>query len=541
MATRKELLDSLNFARRRMVSNVLQPSPYGSDQAAPKPLRNFGGSIALAVVIMLVCLIVGFRGSSSSSGWQSGKGLVVVDSGAGGEYLVTPAPNLRAYPFVNPASAELYFGAGFTTYQVSSSQFASLKNTLGPAIGIPNLPNKLPSASNLTLHAWSLCSQPIPLDQHEVAFSNGTATAADVQTVLEIGTQPEPAAPAALTADQGLVVHTPGTADNPVGDVYFIWNGTAFHVRRGDVDRVMDALANPVARGVQVGQLAKPNWIAALPQGPEIYLPSLPASEVGKVLSDPHAPSVMNRIGMYGVYTTGGISTYYIVTPEGVASVSSFMYHLYQQSTTISRLPAAYNQQVTLTPQAEGVISGFAITNPASLGGAEAGAWPGPQFSIANNPTDTSQQTLCAYFNGQFDGQNPHLTMTAEAKLPVPLTTDEGTSTNGDVGTGLADVVFVTPGSGAIARNAGSSISTVTSAVGDRYLIADTGMRYLLANDSDTPQNSSSGGNSQNPDAIRQLGYIGVSQISVPNSWLMLLPAGPNLDPAAARNAAVSQ
>ncbi|MEU3607797.1 type VII secretion protein EccB [Streptomyces sp. NPDC035033] len=80
------------------------------------------------------------------------------------------------------------------------------------------------------------------------------------------------------------------------------------------------------------------------------------------------------------------------------------------------------------------------------------------------------------------------------------------------------DLVETLPGRGVLAQ----ALSSAGTPLGDaRYLVTDTGVRYAVPSDA----------------ALSSLGYSTADVRGVPAALLLMLPAGPDLDPAAAANA----
>ena len=84
MATRKDQLDAFVFARRRMVSNLVAPSPTGSDEAAPRPVKTFFTSAILSAIAVAGVAVLGVFKPSAPNGWESG---LAVDSTSGASYI----------------------------------------------------------------------------------------------------------------------------------------------------------------------------------------------------------------------------------------------------------------------------------------------------------------------------------------------------------------------------------------------------------------------------------------------------------------------
>ncbi len=134
MATRKDQLDAFNFARRRMVANLVVPTATGSDEGAPRPVKTFATSIILSAIAVAAVAVLGVFKPSAPSGWQNG---LAVDSSSGAAYIVQ---NNELHAVVNITSARLILGTNFVKYDVPDSTLNNSGMSIGAPVGILGAP-----------------------------------------------------------------------------------------------------------------------------------------------------------------------------------------------------------------------------------------------------------------------------------------------------------------------------------------------------------------------------------------------------------------
>jgi hypothetical protein len=87
-------------------------------------------------------------------------------------------------------------------------------------------------------------------------------------------------------------------------------------------------------------------------------------------------------------------------------------------------------------------------------------------------------------------------------------------------GTPLANKIMIRRGRGVIVE----AMASATATTGALSLVTDSGTRYAIAD----------------REVLGRLGYGGVKPVRLPSELVAMLPAGPALDPAAARRPAAS-
>jgi type VII secretion protein EccB len=453
MATRKEQLTAVEFARRRVLGAVLRPGAANPDEAAPRPVRTMFGALVVAIVALGAATAAGFLNPKATDDWREG----VIKDGSGTTYVVIAG---RLHQVANQTSAQLIVGSAAGTSTQSEKTLRDLKRNQGPVVGLADVPDPLPKPADLDLRDWSAC-----------------VTGAG-RTVVEVG-YPAGAPQGALTGSAALL------AQDDAGQQWVVAGGMKYKI----LDRASVVTAFH-AKTVKPRHVPT-DWLGGLAAGDPLGVPTL-TGKFGAVTAHP-APATFNRVGMFGTSTaTDGSPVYYLVSGDGLVTVSPTMYELYQRE---PRLPADRFTAQVLPPGT--VTPDMLAPAPETL------TWPidPPTFAApTQDPQNPAAAVLCATFDGSFDQQgHPHVTLSVTPALPHPAPP--------------MTQVLVLPGHAALIRDSGSDAATATC-----HLLTDSGIRYQLVGA-----------------AAAQLGYEGVACTEVPGDWLRLIPAGPALDPVRAR------
>ena len=503
MATRKDQLDAFVFARRRMVANLVAPSPTGSDEAAPRPVKTFFTSAILSAVAVAGVAVLGVFKPSAPSGWESG---LAVDSTSGAEYVFSPQDK-QLHPVVNITSAKLLLGTNFKKFDVPDSVINGPNTTIGAPIGILNAPPDVPTAGNVNLNQWTLC-----LD----SFSHSDQTLANGKTILEIGY----GAGSNSTALQNtaVVVHDPNNTN------YLIDGDYAYPISH-DNTVTSNLVQQSIDPGAPAGLWVSNAWLKAFRPGSQLQLPSV--TGLGDPVTQPG--QIGTNIGDYGtaVGDNGQQSGYYIQTLDGLVQVNPFVYSLYKvgpagSNKHVHQMMLTGAQVLNAKPRPE-------LTSPTSLLNA-GNDWP--QNVVTLLDTDGKSPgfgVLCAGYtagsSGSFDGDTPHIALYYGTHLPQPL--PNGVTVQGSGQSG-ADYVLVKAGHAALAREV-SGGNNLTS--GSQYLVTETGIRYLMTPAAQLP---GAAADAKPVSAAQMLQYDKVTETKVPQTWMSLVPIGPPLNPAAA-------
>lgn len=163
MASRRDELNAYTFAKRRTLASFLQPSPTGSEEGAPKPLKALLPGTIVGVVILAVFGGIGMFSPTAPKGWDTPEEHVIVASDSTTRYVVLKTGKQKQlHPVLNMASAKLLLDPGKAdVITVDEKILDSGKPPHGATIGIPYAPDRLPSADEAeTAKRWAVCERP---------------------------------------------------------------------------------------------------------------------------------------------------------------------------------------------------------------------------------------------------------------------------------------------------------------------------------------------------------------------------------------------
>jgi type VII secretion protein EccB len=500
VANGKEQLDAYKFGRRRIVANLIAPSPTGSDEGAPRPVRTFFASIMIGVVGVAAMIVLGYIHPSAPSGWQGG---LAEDSTTGAAYVFNVSDG-ELHPVLNITSAQLLLGRNFTKYNVPDSTIVAQK--MGAPYGILGAPPVVPSASQTDLTNWTMC---------QLAKSPSNQATAGGQTVLDVGYGLT--SMVAVDGANGFIVH------DSKGDNYLLDGDFSYLI--SPVSGLMDALDGSGNDGTgPVGPWVNDSFLQAFQTGsPITNFPTVQG--IGGAVTAPNQPPKA-EIGSFGSFATSSGDDYYIETRSGLAQVTEFVYNLYIGNGSLAG--AGVGSALALT-QSE-ITNAVPIderTAPADIRNVGA-TWPSARVNTEDLDADEpAYSVLCVNYGGKFDtgvaqDQVPQLSMWYGPQPPTPVG-GVGVSSAGDQ---YANVIDVEPGHGALSRDVANGNSVQDGPI---YLTVSTGSRYELM--TDQPAAGSTG---RGQSAQVQLQYSGLTPEPVPDNWMSLVPAGARLDPAAA-------
>jgi type VII secretion protein EccB len=301
--------------------------------------------------------------------------------------------------------------------------------------------------------------------------------------VLDLGSGTRPAA----NVDSERILVT-----DPAGGEYVIWDNTKYPLTGSS------ALA-ALGLGNQEPVLAPAVWLAALPTGPALTPPAV--KNAGKP-----GPPVAGRASMIGELfesIAAGVSQYYVLLADGLAPLSRTEFALF--TATPGERPPAQVSPADIAASPASADRSLLSRLPDLLAGTD--YQPG-STALCVRQRSPGTAAGAAVVTERLDGSG----------ASVPIGT--GTTVPGGAGTALAPSVdiIVPPGAGMIvAAPSGAS----SSAAPQSYLITGTGLKYPLMAGS----------------AVAALGYGGVTARLMPAAILDLIPTGPVLSAAAARQA----
>jgi type VII secretion protein EccB len=503
MASRKDQLNAYNFARKRTVAAFLQPSPTGSEEGAPRPLRALGPSLVAGALALAVFGAWGLLQPSAPAGWDTPGAYVIVGSESTTRYVVLkdtdaagrPGP-AQLHPVLNFASAKLLLDPGKgQVIKVKESVLDSGKVPHGATIGIPYAPDRLPSAQEAgTPKDWAVCDRP----------SSGVGNEPDQAVFVLAGKDATPArARMRLTGNQVLYVRGDDGLDYLVDA-----HGTRFPLG-GPQHRASAKMSQ--LRSTLFGQAAQPQrvtaaWLKSLDPGSPIWFPA-----IGHL----NEATPNGRVGTVMEATSAAGEEYYVVLDNGIAATTAFTALLVQDETG--------QAAPVRTAVPTGVVGSF------TAAGAD---WPAQEprtVDVADPATGRAGTTVaCSVLAG-----------TANSAGRPPLEVWAGNSYPATIVNG-ATSAYVTPGSGLLYVEVTGQDPTS----GTLYLVTDTGLRYAVPRNNDstaaaaTPAPAATSGTAPpvNQAQIR-LGYASVTPKGIPLAWSEFLPKGPTLDTESATRA----
>jgi type VII secretion protein EccB len=433
MQTQRDHVHAHQFQMARMSSALM----LGDPSMAENPMRRTSLGLVAGVVISLLAVVAfgvyGWIVPGGKTSWRKA-GAIIVEKETGTRYVFL---NGTLYPTLNMASAMIITGG--TSAKVELVSRNSLKGVPhGNPIGIPGAPQVLPAQpADVVRGPWLVC----------LGGSLGPAAAG------QVGLNLDPSAPAAeLTAERFMLV-------DGGREQFLLW--------RGNKHRIADD-SIPVALGVAnaVPVPAPESWLAMLPSGDDLAVPSIPGrgkNGVGELITQA---------------TSNGDEQLFVRRQDGLAPVNRTMFQLLQAGTGT-------------TPEALDAAAVAAEPRSADRSLIE----PFAELAAAR-PDDGKGRVLCQQ-------QKP-----ADAErilIRLVLTTPDQAGVTAD-GT---RAVRLRPGSGMVVY----PVPKPKTSQPDPYLIADQGLRYHLPD----------------RQAMTSLKLAPDQQVPFPRSLLEDIPQGPAL------------
>ncbi|CAG7610117.1 type VII secretion protein EccB [Actinacidiphila bryophytorum] len=494
MASRKEQLNAYTFARKRVVAAFLQPSPSGSDEGAPRPMRALVPGIVVGAVLLAGFGAWGLISPSVPHGWdEPGKHVIVADESTTRYVVLNDADTHKPvlHPVLNMASARLLLDPGaYDVIKVKESvlDHSGLKH--GATIGIPYAPDRLPSATDAGKpKAWAVCDRP-----------GGGSSHAAQQAVFVLGGDEAAAmnGPSALNGSQVLYVQNQDGIQylvDPRGTKYELGGPDPQSRKPEDMGLLLRTLFGEDPQPQTVSE----TWLASLHKGTPIWFPSV--DDRGSTKKVIGVPGGSTTVGTVLRAVSGKGYEYYVVTKDGVAPITQFASLLLLQANH-QTAPVQTSIPVTL-------LQPFLPDD-----------WPQSDPSQVNTSTgDSPRDVACSVLQNRTDG-TPGLKTTLWAGKDYPEQIVEGASS-----------AYVTPGSGLLYQE----VSGTDTSGGTLFLVTDTGLRYAVSRNNDSAAaNKASDSKQEVNQASVRLGYQDVKPMSIPSVWSELLPKGPALDTASA-------
>ncbi|MBL1102355.1 type VII secretion protein EccB [Streptomyces coffeae] len=518
MASRRDELNAYIFAKKRTVAAFLQPTPSGTEEGAPRPLRAVLPGVVVGALILAGFGAWGMFKPVAPKGWDDVASHVVVGSDSTTRYVVLKTDGkVQLHPVLNFASAKLLLDPDKSSIvKVKESELDNGHIPRGPTIGIPYAPDRLPSAEEAKKQMeWAVCEQP---------GGNGKTT----QKAVFLFSDRDPKlkklhGSQALHSGQALYVEDKQGARYVVDP-----KGTKYLIGGPDLKKTSPStyslLLRTVFRDGAKPQRVTNDWLATFRDGKPITFPDIP----GTVGADAGVPSLgekANRVGMVLETSTGNAKQHYVVLKGKVERISQFVAKLLLASEDLDDL-GQKNRPEQVRP------SSFVSDEEEFYG--DDYNWPDEIPAQANSVDpelgSSARDTSCSVLRGVSGKGDPKTATWAGRDFPATIP-DGATS------------AYVTPGSGVLFRQVqGHQVKN-----GSVFLVTDTGLRYAVQsnNDSDARKSkigaepddkSTANAAQQNPEEAKQrLGYKEVNPVPVPDTWSEFLPRGPRLDKNSAR------
>lgn len=382
----------------------------------------------------------------------------------------------RLYPALNLTSARLATGTAGQPTWVKPAEIA--KYPTGPLVGIPGAPAAMP-VNRGAVSAWAVCDtagRPRSADKPVVTSIAGPITGGGRATHLR--------------DDAGLLV----TFD---GSTYVIWGG-----KRSQIDPTNRAVT--LSLGLDPGVTSPIQISRALFDG-------LPATEPLRVPAVPEAgtPSTWvpgARVGsVLQAQTAGGGSQFYVLLPDGVQKISSFVADLLRSANSYgAAAPRVVTPDVLVhTPQVTSLPVEYYPAGRLNFVDTAAD----PTTCVSWEKASTDPQARVAVYNGRGLPVPPSMDsrivrLVRDDRAPASVV-----ATQVLVLPGAAN--FVTPTSGVITAESRESL----------FWVSGNGVRFGIANDEAT---------------LRALGLDPGAAVQAPWPLLRTFAAGPALSRDAA-------
>jgi type VII secretion protein EccB len=473
MPSRQDQLQSYQFSMQRVVAALVT---HESDPAQSPFRRTVAATMAgvlVAVLALAGMVVYALLAGGDTKNWRDDT-VVFIEKNSGAKYVYVKEDG-QLHPMLNYASALLVANGGNRgSKAISRKSLAGV--TLGPGLGIPGAPDSLPTAGELVTRPWTLCSQRI----------DGTAAPSSLLMVGgEVSAGRKMVLPKEGSPD-GLLISTSDTQQ------FLVYNNYRHRIRQPQTAltafgwsgrqpiRVAPALANALPAGVEVRPLSIAN------RGQQSG--TLRAAKIGQI---------------YTAAAQGGRHEYAVAAADGVVDISEVEANLLladpQTAAAVGQQTISVNTaQYSALPRSKMTLSSQTDDN----------ALP----AITPNPVSGSA-SVCVSTARAADRVT---TVTIDATVPTNANVVATTSST-SVGTVLADQVSVPRRRGVLV---GAAASPDAPADSDALsLVTDAGTRYPLADRT----------------VLQRLGYAGVTPVRMPAELVAMVPAGPALDPAAAR------
>ncbi|MGW1895020.1 type VII secretion protein EccB [Streptomyces sp. NPDC002004] len=499
MASRRDDLNAYTFAKRRTLAAFIQPSPTGSEEGAPKPLRAVVPGAVVGVVILAAFGAWGMFKPAAPPGWNKPGENIIIASKSTTRYVVLDTDGKRQlHPVLNMASAKLILDADKgQVINVDESVLDSGVIPHGVTIGIPYAPDRLPSAAEAgSEKRWAVCERP------------GDGGRAIQKAAFVFAPRERNRTEGKQRLSDGELLYVVG----PDGTRYVVdAQGTRYRIPDDEL------LLRAVVGSGRVPERVSRDWLDTLHLGDHIAFPKIPGTPGAAANVAGLLDKDADKVGMVLRAPNNDKDQYYVVLPGRVAPISAFAARLLLYSKDLALLGQGGHPR-DVSPGAISPGKGFATEH----------TWPDGEPKPVNDASASSgRDTVCSVLR-HVDGHGP-TTLSTWVGTDFPATLPTGSSS-----------AYVTPGSGQLFRQFKGS----DTKAGGVFLVTDTGLRYAMQSNSDSATHDSGIGTSakqrkaaldETRAAQTRLGYAGTDPAPIPAEWSVFLPMGPRLSTTAAR------
>jgi type VII secretion protein EccB len=503
MASRRDELNAYTYAKKRLVAQFLQPSPTGTEEGAPRPLRAVVPGLIIGVVIMAGFGAWGLFKPKAPKDWDEAGQHVIIGSESTTRYVVLNSPGKKQpelHPVLNFASAKLLLDPDKgDIVKVDEKVLDGGKLPHGATIGIPYAPDRLPDPGEAGgVKRWAVCERPgqggSAIQKAAFVFAKRDMSKVEGQSRLRGG--------------QLMYVQGPG----PDKQQYVVdGTGKAYEVKKGE--KLQRTLVGP-----EEPQHVSSQWLKTLHKGESIGFPEVEGTPGDRA----HVPGLdpeSDKVGMVLRATSGATSQQYVVLPGRVMPISDFMAKLLLNSP----------KEVSLGQNGKPRPISASEFSPSKKRFGYGYDWPeqAPERVNSASSRKGSRNTSCSVLRHVSGKNTTTLSTWSGTRFPAKLAAG---STSG----------YVTPGSGQLYRQ----VQGKDTKVGGVFLVTDTGLRYAMQSNSDSERGGSgvgAGGKEQkrqqreSKQAQTRLGYGDMRPAPVPAEWSQFLPTGPRLSTGSAR------
>ncbi|MFE5817353.1 type VII secretion protein EccB [Streptomyces sp. NPDC056479] len=514
---RRDELAAYTFARKRTVAAFLAPSPGGSEEGAPRPVRTVMPSLVVGVVLVIGFIAWGVIKPTAPKGWDTPGEYIIVDSDSTTRYVVLdPDPKDSKvekvlHPVLNYASAKLLLDKGKgSVLEVPGKEIDKSGIRHGATIGIPYAPDRLPSKEDAEkAKTWAVCERPAPGEKGAIDRAVFVFDADDAKSLGNSGK---------VDPREALYVEDTKTELEYLVD----GEGNRFLLggKEGLEPTAMEQLRSAVigSSATAEPQPVSQEWLNTLNDGGDITFPTVPSD--GDPTSVQGLPAEAGTVGQVLRARDAQSEQFYVVLKDEVAAISPF----------VANLLVARDEAGAIKVPTRDIIE--ANNGRADRFYADKG-WPEyvpRQANGADAATGQARSTSCSVYKGGFGAdRKPELAAWAGTNYPKKVITDSLSA-------------YVSSGSGLLFQELTGS----AGGGGAVYLLTDTGLRYSLPATNDSEAESGSGSSSSEGDSSQgeasetdkartRLGYEDLTNRAiVPQTWATFIPKGPTLDTTSA-------